>query len=156
MSGKDGGKLWQVQLVRNTRGKPELRGDPQLFCWQPLSPNSPRDTGLSSSFPSPTRPFPSPLYHPSSPLLTPRSPYLGTLPLQPSSLMHTAPSTELCHSQIPAAPSTSAHRRLPPYPASRCLAHRGSPTALVLKQRQEGKIRLDTQLCRGRMNVGFF
>lgn len=150
------GSYGRCNWSETPEGSQSSEGTPNCSAGSPSLPYSPQGhrTQLKLSLPYET--LSQPTLPPLQPSPHPRSPYLGTLPLQPSSLMHTAPSTELCHSQIPAAPSTSAHRRLPPYPASRCLAHRGSPTALVLKQRKEGEIRLDTQLCRGRMNVGFF
>lgn len=147
---------------KHRKGKPELRGGaseawPPPYCSAgrivllPMLPQAPR-TQLKLPLLSETRW--SPVHHP----YRPSSPQ--PLSWRPSSaslqwLMHTAPSTQLCNGRIPAAPSTSAHTRLPPYPASWCLAHRGSSIALVLKQRKDGEIRPDTQTCRGRMNLGF-
>lgn len=153
MAGSYGRCNWSETPKREARAQ---KGPPTVLLAAPLSHTPPGTQDSAQAFPPLQDPFPAHSTTPPALSSPPKS-----LPWRPSSaalqcLMHTAPSTELCHSQIPAAPSTSAHRRLPPYPASRCLAHRGSPTALVLKQRKEGEIRLDTQLCRGRMNLGFF
>lgn len=89
-------------------------------------PHFPTSIEISSSFPSLLGTF---LTDQPCPM-----PHFDALPLRPFNVS----GTQLqAHSHIiPAAPSTSAHRRLPCYPESRCLAHRVSPAALVLKRRK--------------------